>query len=92
VAKLQGIHVSAQGLTLTVHAHATRGSLLLKAKGVKISGANSSSLTVTGAVAAVGQAIAGLKLDLGQHHASAIVTVVATAEQGSNALRIHVHS
>jgi hypothetical protein len=34
----------------------------------------------------------GLALDLGQHHATAVVTLVATGDQGSNTVRIHVRS
>jgi hypothetical protein len=92
VANLRGIAILGQGSTLSVHVHATRGSLLLKAKGVKILGANSSSLTVSGTSAAVGRALGGLALNLGQHHASAVVTVVATNSLGSNTVRIHVRS
>jgi hypothetical protein len=68
------------------------GSLLLKAKGIHITGANSSSIAVTGETAAVSRALGGLALDLGQHHASSVVSLVASNNLGSNAVRIQVHS
>jgi hypothetical protein len=80
------IFISGPGLNLTVHVHATRGSLHLEGRKGHIFG---SDLTVSGTSDVVNRFIRRLALDLGQDGLSD-VTVVATDGVSSNTAQIHV--